>query len=51
MKTKDIKDRLSSLWGRLEGRINWKIAVMAGIGLSLVLCLYHVYSFMKGIGA
>ena len=45
------KKRLSEMQekssGRLADAVNWKVALVIGIAISLILCLSHVYSFMK----
>jgi len=43
----EIKERGS---GRLSDAVNWKAVLVIGIAVSLVLCLYHVYRFMKTMG-
>ena len=45
------KKRLSKVQekssGRLADAVNWKVVLVIGIAISLILCLSHVYSFMK----
>ena len=45
------KKRLSKVQekssGRLADAVNWKVVWVIGITISLILCLSHVYSFMK----
>ena len=45
------KKRLSKVQekssGRLADAVNWKVVLVVGITISLILCLSHVYSFMK----
>ena len=45
------KTRLSEMRekssGRLADAVNWKVVLVIGIAISLILCLSHVYSFMK----
>ena len=45
------KTRLSEMQakssGRLADAVNWKVVLVIGIAISLILCLSHVYSFMK----
>lgn len=43
---KIIGDRLRSL----KDAVNWKVILILGMAVSLVLCLSHVYRFMKGMG-
>ena len=45
------KKRLSKVQekssGRLADAVNWKVVLVIGIAISLILCLWHVCSFMK----
>ena len=45
------KKRLSKVQEKASGRLadagNWKVVLVIGITISLMLCLSHVYSFMK----
>ena len=41
-----IGDRLRSL----KDAVNWKVILVLGMAVSLLLCLSHVYRFMKGMG-
>lgn len=39
-----VRERSS---GRLADAVNWRVVLVIGIVISLILCLSHVYSFMK----